>query len=97
MSTLAAMKNSRRWLIASPGKVPRYVDGTKRRGKLDTPEDAARLASYDEAIGARSKSGPDWHLGLALGPDSEGGYWQGIDLDKIDDNLLAGFADIPTG
>lgn len=97
MNTLAAMKNSRRWLIASPDKVPHYIDGTMRSGKLDTPEDAARLASYGDATGALSKSGPGWHLGFALGPDGESGYWQGIDLDKIDDNLLVGFADALPG
>ncbi len=96
-STWALMKGARRWLIATPEKVPHYIDRTKRGGKLDTPEDTARLASYGEAVDALSRSGPGWHLGFALGPDGEGGYWQGIDLDKIDDNLLVGFADALPG
>jgi hypothetical protein len=91
--TLVRMKTARRWLLAAPDKTPYYVDGSKRRGKLDTPQEISRLATYDDAGAALAKYGPGWHLGYALGPDGEGGYWQGIDLDKIDDNLLVGFAD----
>ena len=97
MATFDEMKAAERWLIASPSKVPHYIDGTNRRGKLDTPDDTAHLASYDEAIAALTKYGPGWRLGFALGPDGAGGYWQGIDLDKIDDNLLAGFAEALPG
>ena len=91
------MKSSRRWLIASPDKVPHYIDGTKRWGQLDSPEDITRLANYDEAKAALATYGAGWHLGFALGPDGEGGNWQGIDFDKIEDNLIAGFVDALPG
>lgn len=91
--TLAAMKAARRWLLASPGKVPHYVDGTPRRGSLDTPDDTARLASYDEAKSALQHRVSGWYLGFALGPDGEGGHWQGVDLDKIEENQITGLVD----
>lgn len=101
-STIAVMKAARRWLLwqevirpgkSKPDKVPFYIDGTNRCGKLDSPEDLVRLATYSDAKAAMLKCGPGWHLGFALGPDGEGGCWQGIDFDNIDDNLLAGFVD----
>lgn len=94
---LARMKTARRWLLASPEKVPHYIDGSKRRGALDTPDDAAKFAAYSEAKSELSKRGPGWHLGFALGPDGEGGHWQGIDFDKVEDNLLAVLVDALPG
>jgi hypothetical protein len=91
-STLAQMKNVLRWLLASPDKVPHYIDGTRRRGALDTPEDVARLAAYGEAKAALLQCAPGWRLGFALGPDGEGGHWQGVDFDAVEDNLLIGLA-----
>jgi len=43
--------NCRRWLLwkseeqenAKPKKIPYYANGKKRNGKLDSPEDLARL------------------------------------------------------
>ena len=92
-STLAGMKRASRWLLASPDKIPHYINGKARRGKLDTLEDLAQFANYEDASAALAKYGSRWNLGFALGPDCEGGYWQGIDFDKIDDNFLAQFVD----
>jgi len=71
--------NARRWLLWDEDKQPYYVDGTPRRGQLDTPEDIARLATYDDALnalifGEREYAG----LGFALG-----NHWQGFDADKL--------------
>lgn len=96
-STYARMKAVRRWLLASPQKIPHYSDGAKRRGTLDTPQDVARLTTYDQAKAAVEASGPGWHLGFALGRDEEGEHWQGVDLDAIEDNLLMGLADALPG
>lgn len=66
------------------GKVPYYVSGRPRGkgGELDTPDDIAQLASFEEAWAALQKGG--YHgLGFALGPDGAGGCWQGIDLDDV--------------
>ncbi len=97
MTALARMKAARHWLLASPDKVPHYIDGTRRRGALDTPEDVARLAAYGEAGAALLQCGPGWRLGFALGPDGEGENWQGIDFDKVDDNSLGMFVDALPG
>lgn len=90
--TFAAMHGARRWLIADPAKVPHYASGARRNGALDTPEDWSRLASYDEARAARDARAGGWMLGFALGPDGSGGHWQGIDLDDVRQNQLAGWA-----
>lgn len=90
--TFAAMQGVRRWLIAAPDKVPHYAAGTKRHGTLDTPADWQQLVSYDEARAARDARGEGWMLGFALGPDSTGGHWQGIDLDGVQQNQLSDFA-----
>lgn len=97
MTALARMKAARRWLLASPDKVPHYIDGTCRRGTLDTPDDLARLADYDPAKVVLAQHGPGWHLGFALGPDGEGGHWQGIDLDHVRENELSDLADTLPG
>ncbi|GAB2782051.1 hypothetical protein GCM10027040_05110 [Halomonas shantousis] len=90
-STLACMKQARRWLLwkygpPKPGKkspkIPYYADGSPRQGELDNPDDQARLVSYGEAKEALSK-GIYGGLGFALGPDGNDGFWQGIDYDHI--------------
>lgn len=90
-STFAAMKTARRWLLADPDKVPHYTNGTKRSGKLDAPEDLARLSTYSEVKAALLKCAPGWHLGFALGPDGQAGNWQGIDLDNVGQHELSHF------
>jgi putative DNA primase/helicase len=89
-----AMRDARRWMLwrsiphtdpaKKPRKVPYYADGKPRTGTLDTPEDQARLAPFDEALRVL-QGGGFTGLGFALGPDGTGGYWQGIDLDGLPD------------
>jgi len=92
--TTAAMMQARRWLI-SRDKVPHYIDESARTGPQNTPDDLARLATYNEALAACSNGG-GWELGFALGFDGEG-HWQGIDLDKISDKGLTEVADTLPG
>ncbi|MCV0439305.1 MAG: PriCT-2 domain-containing protein [Hydrogenophaga sp.] len=97
MSTLAYMKLAQRWLCwalvpdsegGKAKKIPYYVDGTPR-GKTDTPEDWAKLASYAEACAAvRESNGRFISAAFALGPDGSGCCWQGVDFDDVDDNNL---------
>lgn len=86
----AQMREARRWLVwrsvanpdpaKKPRKIPFYVSGVARNGALDTATDQAQLATFDEACSVLSRySG----LGFALGPDSTGQHWQGIDLDSL--------------
>lgn len=84
---------AQRWLLwqAEGGrKVPYYADGTIRRGTLDTPEDIARLATFDEAVNAYLVG--EWGgLGFALTGEGMGAF----DIDKcLDANgaLIAGHA-----
>ncbi|WP_398308352.1 DUF3987 domain-containing protein [Zoogloea sp.] len=85
------MKQARRWLVwraerygtGKPRKVPYYADGA-RRGGADTETDRARLVTFDQAVMVL-KSGAYTGLGFALGPDEEGGCWQGVDLDNVPD------------
>jgi hypothetical protein len=90
-----AMKAAKRWLLwklepnadptKKPRKVPYYTTGAHRTGALDTPEDCARLADYEEACQAYAfNAGTYAGLGFALGPDEGGQHWQGIDLDNLD-------------
>jgi hypothetical protein len=89
----AAMRGAKRWLLwqskpnpdttKKPRKVPFYSNGKPRTGTLDTPEDQASLAPFDDALLAL-QTGRYTGLGFALGPDGTGGHWQGIDLDGID-------------
>ena len=90
-SAFSEMRRARRWLLwksepvpggGKPRKVPYYANGN-RRGATDTPEDRARLVSYDEAQQVLANGGGYTGLGFALGPDEHGGHWQGIDLDGI--------------
>lgn len=94
---MSVMRAQRRWLVASPDKVPFYITGQKRNGALDGPADTDQLATYDDAKAVVAARGNGWHLGFALGPDGTGGHWQGIDLDKIVDNRLADLANTVPG
>ncbi len=96
-SIFESMKCAKRWLLASPDKVPHFVSGLKRHGELDTPEDRARLAHYHEARDALKTRGEGWLLGFALGPDGSGGHWQGIDFDNVIENQLADLANTVPG
>lgn len=81
----------RRWLLwklepqknSKLKKVPYYASGKKRNGKLDSLEDIAQLVSFDEVQMVLSQGGYTG-LGFALGADNNGGFWQGIDFDGID-------------
>jgi hypothetical protein len=85
------MREARRWLVyklvprpggeGKPRKVPHYVDGSPRRGALDSPQDAARLGTLAQAL-ERLGAGGYAGLGFALGPDGDG-HWQGIDFDAM--------------
>ena len=82
----AAMQASKRWLLwrlESGRKVPYYASFTKRNGVLDNPKDRESLASLDQALTAIARR-PGFNLGFALGPDGQGGCWQGIDLDHTE-------------
>jgi hypothetical protein len=91
-STLEAMKLSRRWLLwrlyADGRKIPFYANGKPRSGPLDSPEDVAQLVYHWEALEALKRAGQGYELGFALGPDGNGGYWHGIDLDNVISNGL---------
>ena len=101
----ASMREARRWLLwraepdaktDKPRKTPYYVTGTKRHGKMDTPEDRAQMATFADACAALD--GGDWSgLGFALGPDDTGAHWQGIDLDHLSEHpeLSDVAADLP--
>lgn len=61
-----------------PTKVPCYIDGSRRRGDLDS--DAAQLVSYPQARAALDLFGDAMSgLGFALGDG-----WQGVDFDHCD-------------
>ena len=92
-SLLDQMKSAPRWLLQKD-KVPYYISGKLRSGALDSPEDRSKLVTYLEALDAYEKSpGKYSGLGFALGPDGNGGYWQGIDVDKIIANELSDIAE----
>ncbi|WP_193090146.1 AAA family ATPase [Advenella sp. FME57] len=97
LPTFSQMKKAKRWLLASPKKIPYYINGQKRSGTLDSNDDRTQFASYDEAKTALTTRGGNWYLGFALGPDENGGHWQGIDLDDIPDNELSDVANIVPG
>jgi len=68
------------WLLHR-NKQPFYADGTPRRGKLDSPQDRARLANYKQIVAALLIHGGDG-VGVALGavPGTDL-VLSGIDLD----------------
>lgn len=100
-STLAAMQSVPRWLLyklernpnkpEKPNRVPYYASGMRREGSLDSDADIAQLVSYKDADTAL-QSGQYNGLGFALGPDSNGGNWQGVDLDNVQESGLAPLA-----
>jgi putative DNA primase/helicase len=68
------------WLLHRK-KQPFYADGTPRRGTLDSPEDRARLVTFDQIVAALLIHGADG-VGIALGPvPSTDFVLSGIDLD----------------
>lgn len=78
-----AMRQARRWLLWKPGKVPCYVGGAQRNGKLDTPHDFAQLATLGDALARLESDSRFAGLGFALGLDAAlGAHWQGLDLDN---------------
>ena len=89
------MKIAERWLVyklvpnpdptKKPRKVPYYISGEARYGKLDTPEDQAKLSTFEDAMKALQTGDYDG-LGFALGPDDTGMHWQGIDLDNFSEH-----------
>lgn len=76
------------WLLHRDKK-PFYADGTPRRGKLDSPEDRARLVTYKQIEAALLIHGGDG-VGVALGavPGTDL-VLSGIDLDHcyVDEQL----------
>lgn len=76
------MREAKRWLLRKE-KVPYYLNGMPRSGKLDSPEDQASLGAFEAALAALSNHSSEWGLGFALGPDGTGQHWQGIDFDHI--------------
>ena len=72
----------------SRDKKPYYSDGNLRNGELDTPNDIAKLVTYNEIRKIIENSGGQFELGFALGPDGKGGVWQGVDLDHVEANDL---------
>ena len=80
------MQAANRWLVHRE-KQPFYPSGTPRRGELDTPEDVARMGTFDDALRTYQAGGFDG-IGFALGDG-----WQGIDLDYIEANGLAHLAE----
>lgn len=88
----AMMQEARRWLLykvipngdKKPRKVPYYVTGKPRSGAMDTPEDVAQFATFDDAARA-FQAGRYAGLGFALGRD-DGGFWQGVDLDHLSEH-----------
>lgn len=86
------IKSAKRWLLHKD-KVPYYISGIPRNGKLDSSEDVDQLATYEEAVKVfEANPGKYTGLGFALGPDGTGCYWQGIDLDNIPENQLSAIA-----
>lgn len=78
----AVMREARRWLVWTASKVPHYVSGTPRSGKLDGPADVAALATLDEVLEVMGRDDRFAGIGFALGFDARlGSYWQGLDLD----------------
>lgn len=95
-----APAQARRWLLWAWGpadpvtgkrpKVPWYVHGGRRGHgiELDSPEDVAQFASYEEACAKLAQPlNPYAGLGFALG-----GRWQGVDFDDVHGNHLHALA-----
>lgn len=70
------------WLLHTADKVPKYIDGRRRQGKLDSPEDRAKLVTFEEAAKASLVVHDVAGLGIALGPVAGTDIiLAGIDLD----------------
>jgi hypothetical protein len=80
-----AMRQGKRWLLHKY-KIPHYANGIVRNGELDGDVDKSNLVTFDQALVALQNGGYSG-LGFALG---EG--WQGIDLDKVEENGLQALA-----
>jgi hypothetical protein len=77
-----AMRSARRWLLWKAGKVPYYVSGRPRSGRLDSQDDLDRLGTVEDALAVLGRDSTYLGLGFALGFDRElAGHWQGLDLD----------------
>jgi len=98
--THACIKDSKRFMlhktVSGRSKAPYYVNGTPRRKPLDTEQDWAQLATYDEAFLALQTGDYDG-LGIALGPDGTGNFYQGVDFDKVKENELEHYIDTAPG
>jgi KaiC/GvpD/RAD55 family RecA-like ATPase len=87
----AWLKNEKRWLLwtrvpklnRKDGKVPYYVSGRPRSGKLDSAEDTVQLAGYEEALAVLASNPGYAGLGIALGLNESGKYLQAIDFDDF--------------
>lgn len=77
-----------------PRKVPYYIGGGKRDGALDTPEDTARLVTFDEAFAAWQSMPTGTYAGLGIALNNG---WQGIDLDDVPQNQLSDLANDAPG
>lgn len=91
-STLNAMKSAKRWLLHH-NKKPFYAASLLPRGATDEPEDLHQLVDHADAVSwlehhQLKNKAQGFGLGFALGPDGKDGFWQGIDLDHIDENGL---------
>lgn len=94
------MRDARRWLLyklvrrkdGKADKVPYYINGRPRNGTLDSADDVAQLATYADAARIVDESETYAGLGFALGRDGEK-YWQGIDIDNVEENQLQDIAD----
>ena len=104
-NTFARMKSARRWLLwrevpepgkPKPRKVPYYLTGRERHGKLDTEADRSALGTYADACRILVQKPMDWNLGFGLGPDGDA-HWQGVDLDNIEAKRLGDLADALPG
>lgn len=97
-STRDAMQQARRWLVwrlvpdpdptKKPRKVPHYINGTYR-GETDTPDDAAQLATYQQALAVAH-----WYSGIGF---ALGNGWQGIDFDEVPTKCLSDLANTVAG
>lgn len=73
------------WLLHDARKVPYYVQGARRHGVLDSPEDRALLVTFERAAAALRRSRQACGLGIALGRVDDETIICGIDLDHCID------------
>ena len=87
----AQMLAARNWLLHK-NKRPFYVSGRPRSGKLDSPADRAKLATYDDAVAALDAA-PKRYTGLGFAINDG---WQFVDLDKCRDPVAGEPLDLDT-